>query len=481
MSRSIVGDRRSKGNPSDDPLNGSELSFRLLVDGVVDHAIYMLDPEGYLSSWNAGAARIKGYSASEILGRHFSIFYTKEDRENGTPAQALATAQSTGRYIAEGFRVRKDGSQFRASVTIEPIRNKQGTLLGFAKITHDITERQQAEAARLNERFRRVVEAAPNAMILTNPDGLMEMVNTQTESMFGYVRTELLGQSVDCLVPERFRANHPGLRTGFHTNPTSRSMGAGRDLYGLRKDGTEFPVEIGINPIETAEGMMVLAAVVDISDRKNKEEKIQAALKEKNILLGEIHHRVKNNLNIVYSLLDLQSANVKDKTVVNMLRDSQNRVKSMAMIHQTLYLSNDFARVDFKTFLDALCPALIASYAMSPEVISLSVSAANTHLPIDSAIPCGLIVNELISNALKHAFPAKRRGEISVTMAVGSDGQVYLSVADDGIGIDQHLDIERTNTLGLQLVTLLTDQLAGKLEINRANPTRFALTFPLQR
>lgn len=480
MSSSIVADRR-KGSPSDNALNGSELAFHLLVDGAVDHAIYMLDPNGLLATWNAGAARIKGYSADEVLGQHFSIFYTDEDKADGMPARALEIALSTGGYVAEGLRVRKDGSRFLATVTVQPIRNDDGTLIGYAKITRDVTQRQQAEAARLNERFRRVVEAAPNAMIMTNPDGVMDMVNTQTEIMFGYPRAELLGHPVEMLVPERFRAHHPSLRAEFSAGPVSRAMGAGRDLYGLRKNGTEFPVEIGINPIETEDGMMVLAAVVDISDRKAREETMQAALKEKNILLGEIHHKVKNNLNIVYSLLDLQSANVKDATVISMLRDSQNRVKSMAMIHQTLYQSNDFARVDFKTFLDALCPTLIASYALSPELITLTVSVIDTHLPIDQAVPCGLVVNELISNALKHAFPAKRRGEIRVEMATDQDGQVSLSVVDDGGGIAPDLDIERTSTLGLQLVTLLTDQLGGKLEINRVNPTRFALTFPLQR
>src|ERR1700722_5245676 len=181
-------------------------------------------------------------------------------------------------------------------------------------------------------------------------------------------------------------------------------MGAGRDLYGFKNVGSVFPIRIGLNPIETDEGDMVLSAIVDISDRKQKEERIQAALREKDVLLGEIHHRVKNNLQIVYSLLDLQSARICDPMVLDMLRDSQNRIRSMAMIHQTLYQSKDFAEVDFGRFLESLVPTLIASYGVDPNSITLSIDAEHFRLPIDAAIPCGLVVNELISNSLKHAF-----------------------------------------------------------------------------
>ena len=185
----------------------------------------------------------------------------------------------------------------------------------------------------------------------------------------------MLGQPIEMLVPERFRANHPGLRGSFFRHPLSRPMGAGRDLYGLKKDGSEFPVEIGLNPIETDEGTMVLSAIVDISDRKHKEESIHAALKEKDVLLGEIHHRVKNNLQIVHSLLDLQSSNITDQVALGLMRESQNRIRSMALIHQTLYESKDFARVDFGNFLDALVPTLVSSYGVASHRLTLEIEA----------------------------------------------------------------------------------------------------------
>jgi PAS domain S-box-containing protein len=237
-------------------------------------------------------------------------------------------------------------------IGLNPIETEEGTMVLSAIV--DISTRK-----RLEERFRQVVESAPNAMVMINHQGVIEMVNAQTERVFGYQREEMLGRSVEMLVPERFRGAHPGLRAAFFHDPLSRPMGAGRDLYALRKDGSEFPVEIGLNPIETEEGTMVLSAVVDISDRKHREEGIRGALREKEVLLGEIHHRVKNNLQIVHSLLDLQSARLSDPLVQEMLRDSQNRIRSMALIHQTLYSSKDFAKVDFDLFLDALAPNLI--------------------------------------------------------------------------------------------------------------------------
>jgi PAS domain S-box-containing protein len=455
--------------------------FQALMDIVTDCAIYILDPNGIVVRWNPGAERINGYLAAEIIGRHFSCFFIEEDQRAEKPNELLKITDRTGRFEEEGWRVRKNGGRFRALAVVDAIRGHDGRLVGFVKLTRDLTERNRTEEAlrRSEERFRRVVEAKPNAMVMIDRAGLIEMVNAQTERVFGYSRTDLLGQPIEMLVPERFRGHHPGLRATFYDDPRTRPMGAGPDLYGLRKDGSEFPVEIGLNPIETGEGTMVLSAIVDISTRKREEGRVLASLKEKDILLGEIHHRVKNNLQIVDSLLGLQSGIINDTGTQEILRESQNRIKSMALIHQILYQSNDFARMDFNDFLDTLVPTLASSYGADPDRIVLSINAIEVRLPLSVAIPCGLLVNELISNALKHAFPANRHGEIRIDLSIASGGQVLLSVEDDGVGIPDDLDLDNTATLGLQLVTLLTDQLGGEMVIRRSNPTRFALRLHL--
>ncbi len=303
------------------------------------------------------------------------------------------------------------------------------------------------------------------------------MVNIQAERVFGYQREFLIGEPIEKLLPARYHGQHPGMRTTFLTSPQTRPMGAGRDLHAVRQDGSEFPVEIALNPIETEEGTMVLAAIADISDRKQKEEHIKAALKEKDIMLGEIHHRVKNNLQIVYSLLDLQSSGVEDAVALGLLRESQNRVKSMALIYQMLYETNDFAQVDFAGFLENLVPTLISAYGIDPGRIALFVNAAHVRLPINAAIPCGLVVNELIANALKHAFPVTGRvssGLISSTSPV--TGWSFPSAMMAPAYRTSSISREST-TLGLQLVTLLAEQLNANMTINRAKPTRIELRF----
>lgn len=202
---------------------------------------------------------------------------------------------------------------------------------------------------------------------------------------------------------------------------------------------------------------------------------LAAALKEKELLLGEIHHRVKNNLQIIDSLLGLQSAQIADPMTLSILRDSQNRVKSMAAIHQILYESHDFARVNFTQVLDNLTSGLMISYGIDSARIRLRLDAQAILFSMDIAIPLGLMVNELISNALKHAFPEGRSGEIAVLLVAEANGEVELTVSDDGIGIPAGLNIDTSPTLGLQLVRLLSEQVHGTLTIERAQPTRFTL------
>ncbi|MEQ1515420.1 MAG: histidine kinase dimerization/phosphoacceptor domain -containing protein [Usitatibacteraceae bacterium] len=320
-------------------------------------------------------------------------------------------------------------------------------------------------------------EGIPLAIVVIANDGRIAMLNTQAETLFGYARGELLHCPVETLVPQRFRHGHPADRNKYFDSPRARAMGAGRELFGLHRNGSEFPVEIGLNPIKTDRGDMVISAIVDITERKQREEEMRTALREKDLLLGEIHHRVKNNLQIIHSLMDLQSMGTTDPKVLELLRDGQGRVRSMSLIHQTLYQSHDFANVDLKQFLESLLPVVFDSFGASTDFIHLHVKADGIRLPISSAIPCGLIINELVSNALKHAFPSRRDGNLSIELTQQGE-DMLLCVSNDGVPIAPELDLDDLPTLGIRLVSLLAAQLGGALTIQKASPTRFSIRFP---
>lgn len=268
----------------------SEVRFRSLVSVVKDYAIFMLDPVGRVTTWNEGAERIKGYKEEEIAGEHFSQFYTEDDKERGKPDALLKTAASEGRAEDEGWRVRKDGSQFWAKVVVTAIKDQVGSLVGFTKVTFDMTERKRNDEAlrQSEEHARTLFEFSPDAIIVTNQEGKITEVNGQVETFFGYPRGELLGQSVELLVPERFRKAHPQHRKNYVQGARMRPMGMGLELYARRKDGSEFPVDIMLGPIESPQGHFILTVVRDLSQKKEAELALQRSEQERRYLEEEL-------------------------------------------------------------------------------------------------------------------------------------------------------------------------------------------------
>jgi two-component sensor histidine kinase len=220
-----------------------------------------------------------------------------------------------------------------------------------------------------------------------------------------------------------------------------------------------------------------LPMIEDINERKRMEDEIKASLKEKETLLREIHHRVKNNMQIINSLLSLQEGYIKDKESIELFRDTQNRVRSMAMVHEKLYQSKNLARINFAEYIYSLISEILSSYKVSPDIIKIKKDVKNLFFGIDTAIPLALITNELIINSLKHAFPNGRKGEISISIQ-SYNGKIILVISDNGAGIPLNIDFKNTDTLGLQLVNNLTEQLDGEIELERNNGTTFRITFP---
>jgi len=247
-------------------LRESEERYRMLLDGIQNYAVFMMDARGLIVSWNAGAERIKGYRADEIIGRNFSCFFPPEDIERARPEEILRLTAASGRHEEQSMRVRKDGSRFLASVTFTALRDLDGNLRGFSEFSHDLSESKESGA-----KYRGLLEAAPDAMVVVNQAGEIVLLNVQAEKQFGYSRDELVGQKVKNIIPEGFAERLIADGTRSAAEALAQQIGTGIELVARRKDGSEFPIEIMLSPLDGAGGILVTVAIRDISVRKDAE------------------------------------------------------------------------------------------------------------------------------------------------------------------------------------------------------------------
>ncbi len=449
-----------------------EAWFRQIVESAPS-AFIVADAGGCIVFANAEAERMFGAAGEALLGVPVDELVPERYRtahagyRNGFLAAAHARPMGAGRDL---HARRRDGSEFPVEIGLSPIETPEGRMVLAAIV--DVSVRW-----RLEERFRLAVEAAPSGIVIVDAGGRIALANTQMERMLGYATGELAGQSIEALVPDRLREAHPGYRAAFFARPDSRPMGAGRDLYARRRDGSEIPVEIGLNPLATEEGPLVLAVVVDITARKHAEEIIHASLREKELLLQEVYHRVKNNLQVLGSLLGMQATALGPGPAAAALRESATRVRTMATAHELLYRSDRLGGVEFEPYVRTLAANLLQASDDPAHALRFDLAIEPVSFGIEIAIPLGLIVNELLTNCLKHAYPPGSGGRVRVGLAREPDGRLHLSVRDDGIGLPPGLDPARTNSLGLRLVHALAAQLGGTVEFRGDAGTSASLRF----
>ncbi|MFN7645111.1 MAG: sensor histidine kinase [Burkholderiales bacterium] len=349
-----------------------------------------------------------------------------------------------------------------------------------ARLAAEVHGRRGAEqAVRDGERrFRDVVEASPVGLLVSDPDGRIVLAKPQAERLFGWGRGELIGTDIDMLLPDAARAGHAALRSGYLDAPVRRAMAPGRDLRGRHRDGTAIPLEIGLSPIRHDGVISVLATIVDLGARQAEQRQLEAMLREKTVLLDEVHHRVKNNLQVITSLLSLQARGAPPEARAA-LAACRNRVHAMALTHQLLHEHADVAQLHVGEYLTRLGRLLADGQRSGAPAVQLRVEGAEVplHLELPRAIPCGLLVNELVTNAYDHAFPDGRAGTVSIGIAIDGD-TASIRVEDDGVGLPPGLDTEAPTSLGLQLVPLLVDQLGGTLSRGGPPGTRFEVRFP---
>ena len=416
---------------------------RLVLDGIQSYAIFMIDPRGQILNWNAGAERIKGYKTEEIIGRNFSCFFPPEDIERGRPEEILRLTAENGRHEEQGMRVRKDGSRFLASLTFTALRDPAGKLRGFSEFSHDLSESKESGA-----KYRGLLEAAPDGMVVVNQGGEIVLLNLQAEKQFGYRRDELVGQKVKNIIPEGFaeRLIADDLRSA--ADALAQQIGTGLELIGRRKDGSDFPIEIMLSPLESAEGILVTAAIRDISVRKKAEAQVQE-LNRSNEELGQFayvaSHDLQEPLRMVASYTQLLSRRYKGKLdadadeYIAFAVDGANRmqrlIQDLLVYSRVATKGNDLRHTSSE---EALQRALLN---LSGAIEDSGALVTHDLMPTVLADQMQLVqlFQNLVGNAIKYQNPGIPR--IHISAARNGAKKWIFSVKDNGLGIEpQYFD-----------------------------------------
>ncbi len=459
---------------SEADLRDAETRYRLLFEHSPD-SIVIVDPATARPlEFNEMACRQLGYTREE-----FAQLVVSDLEASETPEEIsahIASVLRAGRHDFETRHRTKSGEIRDVHVTAQVIE-----ILGhpvYHGVWRDITERKRAEETlRESEgQLHAILENAPDGIYLNDFAGNFLHGNRKTEEIMGYKREEIIGKNMmelNLLAPEDLAKAAKLMQESAEGKSTGPD-----ELTLIKKDGSRIIVEINTSVVQRHGQPNVIGFVRDITERNRAEETIQASLREKEILLREIHHRVKNNMQVISSLFNLQAGQITAENARRVLKEGQLRIRSMALVHEKLYQSRDLSKIDFADYLRSLAAHLFHFYSVEAGRIRLlETHLEPIYLSVNSAVPCGLLVNELVSNSLKHAFPADRKGTVEVGLRRGEDGIVELRVADDGVGFPGSLDFRRTESLGLQIVNLLAGQLGGTIELKGGNGTDFRITF----
>lgn len=453
-------------------------SFEDLFDSISD-ALYIQDQEGKFIEVNESAVALNGYNREFLIGNTPDVLAApgKVDLEETWDYFYKALHGEPQHF--EQWGIRKNGEVFPEEVILNP-----GSYFGedvVIAISRDISQRYEAEEqVRKNEEmFRQLFQNAPIGIVLMDNRQDIRMVNKAFTEIFGYESEEIEGLDIDKLIVPEDELDVAEAASGRIFEGKTINVWGKRK----RKDGGLVDVLIYGVPVTIEEGrtIAIFGIYVDISDRRDAEEKVKKSLKEKEVLLAEIHHRVKNNLAVITGLLELQGYNTTQEEAKEVLKESQMRVNSIALIHEKLYQNENLSEISFEIYMQELTEVISSSLQSANTDVEISFDVDPVHLTVNQAIPCGLILNELITNAFKHAFPRRKSGNIGIKFKAQNDKKVQLTVCDDGIGLPEKLTLDNPKTLGLTLIRTLSRQLNGEAEfVNHSDGAKFILVFELE-
>jgi PAS domain S-box-containing protein len=432
--------------------------------------------------WNHNHYRLLGFEPETIVPTYqvWRDAVHPDDIEKLEKAVLNSLSEKTSYELCEYRVIHPDGTVHWLSGRGRAIHNQAGEPIRMLGIIMDVSDRKRAEQMlELQAVITRNI--AEGICLIRESDGVIVYTNPKFDQMFGYDSGELIGQHTAIL---NYETEEKTAKAVYQEIVACiRQYGEFTyEVHNVKKDGTPFWCRATSSIFSHHEyGKVFVAIQQDITQQKQADDKIRGSLKEKEVLLQEIHHRVKNNLGIVSGLLQMQCRRTQNAQATAILRDSQNRIASIALVHEKLYRSEELADIDFAQYIPDLTTHLFDSYNVSSNQIKLIIQVDNASLDIETAIPCGLIINELVSNALKYSFPEQLIGKIEVKFYQDAGGELILIVRDNGVGLPAEFDSKKTKTLGLTLVQGLVKQLRGKLDIKSEQGTEFKITFTNQK
>lgn len=441
-----------------------------MVEAITDCAIIQLDANGDVARWCPGAEAMTGYSAAEALGRPAALLYTSEDRAAGLAERELAAARESGRCEFEGWRARKNGQRFRAGVALSVFTDDAGSAIGFTTVMRDVT----AEHQRAETMFHALLKSAPDAMVIVGPDGRIVLANAQADQMFGYPREELIGREVEILIPPRHRGSHERYRTGFFAAPAARRMGAGLELWGMRCDGTVFPVDVSLSPLQTEQGVMVSAAIRDITEQlavqaELTETRAQAeVLAERDRIAGDLQDHAIQRVFAVGLALQGTIPRARSADVQQRLNAAVDDLHAVVQDFRTAIFDLRHTKTDvpglrqrFDEVIGRLAEGLAATVQYKGPLSVVEGELADQ---------AEAVVAEAIGNAVRHTAATK------LTIAVEVADEVSIEVIDNGKGLPDDV-----SEAGLKTLRRRAERVGGTLTVGAAagGGTRLRWVAPL--